>query len=388
MRPHVNLVATAFAQSPIASTLDLLGATTTFISGEALLSSLRIGSSSRLSADAIVIDSTTMPLEGTVLRCAALCGAVRQLTSATMRTGVRWSAIPMIMVVENEGLASLVTSDFNALRVVPCSRSMGWSSIYDVIVDEVLDFALNLVDDMRQLGWDLVYYRGRWLRQRLRRPRRRGGYRPDFETDRYDGTADQWLTAETLRDRKPLSVAAFDRTITLQDLLHLRKLLLNPFVTEPALQKLIEDAPYLLRSARLELKSHPRFHRLSEGDYIEPDIVLHPALRNTIDIVELKLPQASLVVRRGKLIYQSAEVTAGIAQVREQEEVAVDPSHRSEMEAIFGEPVSVSSRTLIIGMAAGLDPDKLNRIRSHLGDFGLRAWDEILEEAVRRYSDP
>jgi hypothetical protein len=181
-------------------------------------------------------------------------------------------------------------------------------------------------------------------------------------------------------------MAGFDETMTLQDILYLQSLIVNPHITEPALQQLVEEAPYLLKAARLELMAKPKFVMESTGDVKYPDVVLYPALEKSIGITELKLPTAKLVARRGKLIYQSAAFTEGVAQVRDYAEIAVDPSHASQMEALFRQPVGVSSRSLIIGMSAGVDPEALDKIRSYIDDVEVRTWDSVLGDAVERYS--
>jgi hypothetical protein len=174
--------------------------------------------------------------------------------------------------------------------------------------------------------------------------------------------------------------------MTLQDVLYLQSLILDPNVTEPALQRLVEEAPYLLRAARHELMAKPRFVAEATGDVKYPDVILDPVVSDEISITEIKLPKARLVARRGKLVYQAADVTEGVAQVRDYAEIAVNPSHVSQMEALFDRPVTVSSRSLIIGMSAGLDPSALEKIRSYIDDVDVRTWDSILGDAVERYS--
>lgn len=330
MRPHVSLVVSAFDDSDATLALKLLGATTTFIQGEHLIDTLRLGGSSRLTADAIVIDSTTNPLQGEDIgRSIGLGTAVRRLSDATMRTGVRWSALPIIVIVTNAAFEYELRSYGLGDRIVPCAKDLGWPRVYDRIAHEVLEFSLEVVRQMRELGWDLGYHRGRWIRLRAKLPQRRGGHRRDFESEYYDGTADQWLREKSVVAKRRLAMAAFDATMTLQDALYLQSLIVDPGVTEPALQRLIEEAPYLLQSARLELIAKPTFIQESTGNVKSPDLVYHPVFRDSIDITELKLPRATLVAHRGKLVYQSAEITAGAAQVREYAEIAVDTSHRS-----------------------------------------------------------
>lgn len=386
MRPHFSLLVTAFGPSDAASTLGIMGARAVHVPADSLVSTIRVGASSRLIVDAIVIDAASQPLRDDVSRSIGLAQTIRQISDAKMRTGVRWSAIPIIVLVANVALASMLRSRNETRGIIVVSRELGWTKIYDEIGAAVLEFSLELVRQMRSLGWDLRYYRGRWIRVRANLPKRRRGYRPEFETEYYDGSSDHWLKATSSISRRQLAVAAFDSTMTLQDVLYLQKLLVTPDVREPALQRLIEEAPYLLRSARDEMIARPRFVDGSTGAVKYPDVIHHGLMEAAVEITELKLPRAALVARRGKLVYQSAEITAGVAQVREYAEIAVDPSHRSQMEAIFGEPVSVNARTLIIGMAAGVDPDELKKVRSYIDDVDIRTWDEVLDEAISRFS--
>ena len=303
-----------------------------------------------------------------------------------MPTGVRWSAIPIALLVESDMLLSSISIDGLGDRIVPIAKSRGWASVYNSISKKALDFSLELVEQMRALGWELRYCRGRWVRVRARRPRLKGGFRAAFESELYDGAADQWLHTRSRVAKRQLAMAGFDETMTLQDILYLQSLIVNPHITEPALQQLVEEAPYLLKAARLELMAKPKFVMESTGDVKYPDVVLYPALEKSIGITELKLPTAKLVARRGKLIYQSAAFTEGVAQVRDYAEIAVDPSHASQMEALFRQPVGVSSRSLIIGMSAGVDPEALDKIRSYIDDVEVRTWDSVLGDAVERYS--
>jgi hypothetical protein len=389
LRPHVSLIVTAFGSSDATSGLNLMGATSTFAWGERIADQIKYGALGRLTADAIVVDSSMNVLDGSALsRCISLANAIRRLSGATMPTGVRWSAIPIVLLVSNEAITSLMPRQGWGNKITVIAKSQGWSTVYDRIVKAALAFSLELVEQMRSLGWELHYVRGRWIRVRAKRPSTKGGYRQSFESELYDGTADQWLRARSDALKRQLSMVGFDETVTLHDVLHLRRLIIDPDVTEPALQRLIEEAPYLLRAARMELIAKPRFVQESTGDEKYPDVVIHPPLEPAIAIAELKLPGARLIARRGKLIYQSAEVTAGVAQVREYAEVAVDPSHSSQMQALFGQPVAVSARSLVIGMSAGIDPDELNKVRSYIDDVDVRTWDSILDEAVTRYSRP
>jgi hypothetical protein len=130
----------------------------------------------------------------------------------------------------------------------------------------------------------------------------------------------------------------------------------------------------------------PDIHELLTAIWV-PDLIRLPWATDSIDIVELKLPQASLVAHRGNLVFQSGAVTSGVAQVRRYAEITVDPSYRSEIEALFGTPVNVSSRTLVLGMAHGIDPDKLSRIRSYIDDVDVIAWDEFFARAYSRYAN-
>jgi hypothetical protein len=136
----------------------------------------------------------------------------------------------------------------------------------------------------------------------------------------------------------------------------------------------------------LELVAKPRLIRESTGDVKYPDVVVHRASEEAIGITELKLPRAKLVARRGKLIYQTAAVTAGVAQVHEYAEIAVDASHASQMTALFGRPVPVTTKSLVIGMSAGVDPDELNKIRSQINGVDLQTWDSAVADAMALYS--
>lgn len=393
-RPHLSLIVTAFGSTSAPSALELLGATTRFVWGESIISSLRLGASSRLVADAIVIDATSKSLNydfdydggyGILARSLTLAYEIRRLVDSKMPTGVRWSAIPIVVLVENRAVVSSIRMSGASGGVIVCAQDAGWVDIYDRVSEAVLEFSLELVRQMVELGWEIRYVHGRWIRVRVKLPRRRGGFRPDFESELYDGTADEWLRARTVQEKLRFSLIASDENRTLADILHLHRLLIGDGVTEPALQRLIEEAPYLLHASQMELIAHPKFVDESTGDVKFPDVVLYPALGNRIDITELKLPTARLVAKRGKLVFQAADVTEGVAQVRDYAEIAVKTTHRSQMEALFGEPVEVNSRSLVIGMSAGVDPEQWEKVRSYIDDVLIRTWDEVRDDAIRRY---
>ena len=381
MRPHITVLVSAFHGSEATTSLRLLGATTTFLPAMSVVDTLRLGTSSRLVADVIVIDSTTGL--GGPQRNVALIKDIRGLSDAKMLTGVRWNAIPIMLIVGDEATEGMVTADLHMTRFVALASGRGWPRIYDVLADQAVNFSLALVDQMRSLGWTLVYQRGRWIRIRPPKMQRRHGSTPETETEYYDMSADQWFR-ETGKRKERFKSVGFDQSITVEDLDRLELLIYNPNVREAALQNLIEEAPYLLEAARLELIAHPQFPHPQSG-VLFPDLIRHRLWEPKIDIVELKMPQATLVARRGRLIYQSAEITAGLEQVRQYADVAIDPVHLSSIEAIFGEPVSVSSTTLVIGMSTGVDPDALDKIRSRIPDTQVRTWDSILSGARKRF---
>jgi hypothetical protein len=302
-----------------------------------------------------------------------------------MRTGIRWSEIPIVVLAQNEAIEHVISRDTTLPRIVACAISRGWPEVYERIVDVILDFSQELVRQMRELGWELIYRRGRWIRVRPPRMRRKDGWLQEIESQFYDGSADRWIQARSVIERRQLEVAAYDRTSTLEDLAAFAKLIRNPDVKEPALQKLIEQAPYLLRSSHAELIAHADFGTAPKVDSWYPDVIHHPLFSNRIDITELKVPQMSLVAKRGKLFYQGHDVTVGITQVQVYGEIAVKATHQSQMEAIFGEPVTVNSRTLVIGMAAGIDPEELARVRSRIDNVNIKAYDEVLGEALDRF---
>jgi hypothetical protein len=131
MRPHVSVIVTAFYDSTIPNILRLYGATISFIHSETLIDTLRQSTSSSLTADAIVIDGTTLVAQS-FIRAAALSRAIRGLVDSKMRTGVRWSAIPIILVVKDDATMSAVSFDFTRYGVTSCALSAEWSYVYDV----------------------------------------------------------------------------------------------------------------------------------------------------------------------------------------------------------------------------------------------------------------
>jgi hypothetical protein len=350
-----------------------------------LVSRLRSGPP-RLAVDAIVLDATAGNAlrGGAVAQCIAVAEDVRKV-STTMPTGVRWGAVPIAVIVSNEAVASTVRYFGLPERLVICRKDAGWQTVYHQIASEVLSFVLDLVQQMRTLGWDIAYYRGRWVRVQITLPRRRRGFFPDLESELYDGTRDLWFKTEDRVVRRQLKLVGSGATRTVEDILELQRLIVGGSATEPALQQLIESAPYLLRASQMELHGRRAIVDARTGDRKIPDVVTHPFFTNAIDITELKLPTATLAVKRGKLVYQSAGITEGIAQVRDYAEVAIDTSNRSQIEAIFGEPVAINSQSLVIGISAGVDPDDLAKIRSQIPDVDVQGWDEILDDAIVRY---
>lgn len=105
---------------------------------------------------------------------------------------------------------------------------------------------------------------------------------------------------------------------------------------ERDIQRFLEKNPRVLCGVDYEkIIAHPVLHREDDGDLI-PDFFLKPVSSELVDILDLKLPNESLVVGARDRKHLSSAVTGAIAQVREYRDYFENSAHRDAVRERYG----------------------------------------------------
>jgi len=395
MRPHLSLVVTGTPRSLSATSLDSLGATSRFIVDEKLTDILGLNSgNSRLRADAIVIDGASKNVwqdQFPIARFVYIARSIKKLSdSITMPNGVRWNAIPIILLVDNYEMEEQIASDYTLRSVLSAwSISRGFHYIYDAIARSVERFAEELIDQMGRVGWRFVNENGRIRRVHFQIPRRKRGFAPELDTKFYSHSADQIFTAPKHR-QFALSVLTASKEYTNKSLELYESYIKERGTREAKFQELLEQNPNFVGATHLEMFPHPSI--LRNGKRRIPDLVIHPFSigDDGLDahVVELKTAEMELLRGKGDRKYISGKINAYVAQIQEYERLINDETYLAQILHIFGSKIRAKRLSLIGGVSRTIDRDILERERAQLKNgYGVDiiSYDEHLDRQVRRY---
>jgi len=401
LRPHLTVLVTGHPRSRARVELRSLGATVVFEPMETIIGTLRRGTTSRLTADAIVIDCSFRALGGAgeILSGINLARALVALSDMyVMRNGVRWNAIPIVLVAFDDVIGSLLRNDpdlwkietvslLSGVPVGPMTR--GWECVYDALVRTHRPFVATLRDAMEWAGLMLRYESGRLVRRGLRPPMRRASRFNKFESALYDPNSDYWLKAQGALERRARETVAVDESGVAGALRDLEALVRDPKEREQLAQLLIERNPYLFDIAPFEMVAQPVFTR-DDGSEIRPDIIRHAfqpgRSRPDNRIFELKKAGVPQMYPPGPRSHFRPGVHATAAQLLDYSRHI--RSHPEQCHAIFGETLSAPGMTAIVGRVGNADRGRLAEERSRYGDMEIRGYDEIAHENRVRYDVP
>jgi hypothetical protein len=159
-------------------------------------------------------------------------------------------------------------------------------------------------------------------------------------------------------------------------------------VSEHEIQKFFEQHPkFLLGVEYKNLHAQLTLHRedLLLGSDLRPDFFLERITSNFCDIVDLKLPNERLVVRKKNRTHFSAALTEAMAQLREYRDHFDNPKNREQFHDRYKLQAFRPRVSVIIGRRANYY-DELERIKleSDLAHLKVVTYDDLLEQARRR----
>jgi len=115
-----------------------------------------------------------------------------------------------------------------------------------------------------------------------------------------------------------------------------------------------------------------------EGPLI-PDFLLEPFDQSLLcDILDLKLPTASLYVLKKSRMRYSAAVMEACAQLREYSNYFDSKDNREQIFREYGLKAYKPKMIVIIGRRGDVDPISMRNIQSDLPQLVLRTYDDIL----------
>jgi hypothetical protein len=343
-------------------------------------------------AEAIVIDGAReTSLQGDALTAAGvLANQIRELPGyVTMPNGIRWSRLPIVIVVENDEIRRRAHSDPLLRRVTIASAYPGWDSVYKTVAAVAGDFGMLLVEAYRSMGWRIDVQHGRYVRAQAPRTERRDAKVERIETDLYDGNRDQWYHARGNRTRLPLSLIFTDETAVERDVDELRRKI-GQFHPEHVYQGFVDRRTYLLGAAPYELLPQAPLQNPDSGEARYADYSLNRFQLSALDppsrLVDLKVPQARLLVPARKYHKFGQEIATGIAQLRGYKRDLEDPRSIDQLHRLFANGGTLGPGLLIAGTKANVDRAALEYERElYREQVELQTYDELLENAEQRY---
>ena len=159
----------------------------------------------------------------------------------------------------------------------------------------------------------------------------------------------------------------------------------KPDVSELEIQKFLERNPkFLLGVEYKNLHAQLTLHRLDEID-LRPDFFLEKITSNFCDIVDLKLPNERLIIRKKNRVHFSAKLTEAMAQLREYRDYFDDEVNRERFEKAFRLRAFRPRISVIIGRRKDYY-NELERIKleDDLAHLKIVTYDDLLDQAKRR----
>ena len=306
-----------------------------------------------------------------------------------MPNGIRWSMLPIVIIVENDDMRRRAYGDPALRTVTIASAYPGWDNVYKTVAAAVRDFGMRLIDEYRSAGWKIEDEHGRYIRVKAPRSKRSDGKLEHIETELYDGSRDQWYQARTLRERLPLSLVFTDETAVEHDVDELRRKI-GEVHPERVYQRFVDHRTYLLGAAPYELLPQAPLWNPESGEARYADYSLarlqFSALDSPSRLVDLKVPQARLLVPARKYQKFGGEIATGIAQLRGYKRDLEDPRSAEYLQRLFANGGPLGPGLLIAGTRTNVDLTALEYEREFYRDqVEVQTYDELLELAEHRY---
>lgn len=197
---------------------------------------------------------------------------------------------------------------------------------------------------------------------------------------------------ETLITR-PAILAHRTHTFLIQEVHEFEKLINNPQVKEPELQKFFEDHPHFFRGINPNLcQIYPQILLRASGKEFRPDFILEPVDENWCSVLDIKLPTKKLVVGTKNRKRLSCDVLDGIFQLKEYQRYFEDARNRAKFKQLLREKGAkhdvdcyYPKLVLIIGMNPNeLSEDAIRRqLMTMYTDINICTYKQLSDHAKR-----
>jgi hypothetical protein len=186
-----------------------------------------------------------------------------------------------------------------------------------------------------------------------------------------------------------LSLIFTDETAAERDIDELRRKI-GQIHPEHVYQGFVDYRTYLLGAAPYELLPQAPLRSPDSGEDRYADYSLNRLQLSPLDppsrLVDLKVPQARLLVPARKYQKFGQEITTGIAQLRGYKRDIEDPRSIEQFQQLFANGGSLGPGLLIAGTKANVDRAALEYERDlYHAHVELQTYDELLENVEQRY---
>jgi hypothetical protein len=354
-----------------------------FVHAEALYESLRSSLNPHLTAEVITCiaypddlgfegeegQSSIFPLSVAI----NLASEIKELPpQCAMQDGRKWHSVPFVIIPGVEfDFESLNEKLPQGIISVPFPGQLE-KAAHD-IRKIVTEYRQRILDEFDNLGFLVLYDNGRFrIGPALTR-------RDEVEGKYYYGPAD--------RADRSTRYDTVDRDLYgIQYEIELFEALLNkPSTIEPELQRFFEEHPHFL-SATNSTKPLPHV-RLEDslGKVLVPDFILRPIVASQRDskweVLDLKRPQAKLLVGKRTRARFSQEVVAAITQLRDYGDYFQNPANSDTVMKLLGHRLRHPRLGVLIGrLPKGNEVESLEVEQSRQPYVRITTYDEILEQ--------
>ena len=241
-----------------------------------------------------------------------------------------------------------------------------------MIRESVVLYRQRILNELDNLGFMVVYQSGRYR------------INPAFVSKKnLEGF--YYFGQEDLRPENRFFTISKDHTGVQLDLEQFEYLINKQDVREHELQAFFEENPHFLNPIaqampQVQLKD-------PDGSLLIPDFILKPlsGIKRDLrwEVLDLKLPQNKLIVGPKKRKRFSHEVIKAIRQLRSYGDYFQDLRNSSYVEKVLGHNLRRPKLGVLIGNAATVEPEHLDKEQSRVADVKIVTYDEILEDQKR-----
>jgi CspA family cold shock protein len=160
----------------------------------------------------------------------------------------------------------------------------------------------------------------------------------------------------------------------------------DPAITENAIQQFFERNPdFVLTDEHRSARPHVTLED-DHGSQLIPDFVLEPLNpKGLADLLELKVPQAKVMVLKKNRTRYSAAVFEGCAQLRAYSAFFDNPMNRQRVQTSYGLMAYRPRMFLVIGRRGEVDPVCARAATADLDSHvTIRTYDDIIERVRNR----